>query len=351
MPTQLAFAPNDTMLTADAAVAPSDVARLVRAHYGLECRATALRSERDEIFSITAMDDTRYVLRISNGAEDGEAVDLQSRALLHLERFAPEIPVPRLLATQGGACSLNISFADDRPRIVRLFSYLEGQALAGTGRTSSQLNGVGTALAQLDVALSDFSHPAASRHLAWDLAHADRLLTLTNTADRGRPWRLAYSFLRDFRDRVSPAMGRLRRQVIHNDLNPHNLLVDPAESDRITGIIDFGDIVAGPLINDLAIAASYYVDGADPLSALEEVVGAYNRVVVLQREEVDLLFDLIGARLAMAVAITEWRARRYPDNSAYILKNTVVAWRGLESLSAIDGVAASRRLRAACGME
>lgn len=339
------------MLTADAAVAPSDVTALVGAHYGLDCQATALRSERDEIFRITAANGTRYVLRISNGAEDVGAVDLQSQALLHLERVAPEIPVPRLLATQSGAWALTMSLTDDRPRIVRLFSYLEGQALADTGRPSGQLRSVGKALAQLDLSLSDFSHPDASRHLAWDLAYADRLLPLTNTADRGRPWRLAYPFLREFRDRVSPALNGLRRQVIHNDLNPHNLLVDPARADLITGVIDFGDIVAAPLINDLAIAASYYVDGADPLSALEEIVGAYNEVVPLWREEVDLLFDLIGARLAMAVAITEWRARRYPDNSAYILKNTGVAWRGLESLSAIDGNAVGRRLRCACGME
>jgi len=50
----------------------------------------------------------------------------------------------------------------------------------------------------------------------------------------------------------------------------------------------------------------------------------------------------------VAVAITEFRARRYPENREYILKNTGVAWEGLEKLSAIRREDATSYLRNTC---
>ena len=41
----------------------------------------------------------------------------------------------------------------------------------------------------------------------------------------------------------------------------------------------------------------------------------------LQAAELDILFDLIATRMVLTVAITGWRAARYPENAAYILRN------------------------------
>ena len=51
------------------------------------------------------------------------------------------------------------------------------------------------------------------------------------------------------------------------------------------------------------------------------------------------------------MTITEWRARANPDNSRYILKNTAIAWRGLERLAGMDRAQAFNTLRDACHME
>jgi hypothetical protein len=53
----------------------------------------------------------------------------------------------------------------------------------------------------------------------------------------------------------------------------------------------------------------------------------------------------------VTVAITGWRAERYPQNSAYILKNNASAWKGLAHLSTTKRDIAQRRLRVACNME
>ena len=70
-----------------------------------------------------------------------------------------------------------------------------------------------------------------------------------------------------FTEHARPALPGLRAQAIHNDLNLYNVLVDPRDHDVIAGILDFGDMVRAPLVNDLAVAASYQLEpGADPLA-------------------------------------------------------------------------------------
>jgi Ser/Thr protein kinase RdoA (MazF antagonist) len=64
-------------------------------------------------------------------------------------------------------------------------------------------------------------------------------------------------WLAHFMQQVQPRLGGLRHQVIHNDLNPYNVLVDPQDHITTVGLIDFGDMVQAPLINELAVACSY----------------------------------------------------------------------------------------------
>ena len=52
-------------------------------------------------------------------------------------------------------------------------------------------------------------------------------------------------------------MRRMRGQIIHGDVHPYNVLV--GAGGQVTGIIDFGDMVHGPLILDLANAAGDFL--------------------------------------------------------------------------------------------
>jgi Ser/Thr protein kinase RdoA (MazF antagonist) len=57
----------------------------------------------------------------------------------------------------------------------------------------------------------------------------------------------------------------LPSQPVHNDLNPHNVVVDPETHAVVAGIIDFGDLTCTARVNDLAITAAYQVaDSDDP---------------------------------------------------------------------------------------
>jgi Ser/Thr protein kinase RdoA (MazF antagonist) len=167
----------------------------------------------------------------------------------------------------------------------------------------------------------------------WDLQHFPRLRPLLAHIEDADARVMLERVLDRFDAEAAPALGAMRTQVIHNDLNPHNVVVDAAGS--VSGIIDFGDMVRAPLVCDVAVAAAYHVraDGAALADASDYVV-AFHAETPLQRSELELLPLLIEARLAMTALITNWRASLYPQNRAYILRNAPTAWAGLNALSA-----------------
>ena len=319
-------------------------------HFGVVGRATPLSSERDCNF-LLATGTGQLLLKISNPAEIPAAVAAQTAALAHIAAQDPELPVPRIHRTKAGELAAR-ALPDAEPLIVRLLDFLPGQPLNGTQRSAIQRRGIGTMLARLDRALDGFSHVGAQRPLLWDLARADELrVLLPHIADPGRR-ALAALCLDGFVSHALPGLQGLHSQVLHNDFNPHNLLVDAGDPGRITGIIDFGDMVWGPRVVDLAVAAAYHVPAeGHPLDEVVDIVAAYHSVNPLQPHEVDVLFDLVTARQVTTVTITAWRATLHPENSKYILRNAPTAWHGLERFAALPRREAQHTLRAACGME
>ena len=203
--------------------------------------------------------------------------------------------------------------------------------LVPTRRHASEL---GAFAGRLDATLSSFDHPASRHELLWDIQHAAKTRELLSQTRSSADRDLCERALDDFEHHVAPALGALRAQVIHNDLNPHNVLVSP-RTGRLAGIIDFGDMVHAPLINEVAVACAYLcAANDDPLGSVPDFVAAYHRVLPLSHAEVSVLPQLVATRHAVTVAITNWRAARYPDNRDYILRNQATSLIGLNKLFA-----------------
>src|SRR6185436_18685944 len=123
-----------------------------------------------------------------------------------------------------------------------------------------------------------FEHPAAARELKWDLTRAgwirDHLHQVTDPARR----RLVTRHLDRFEAEVLPELAGVRRGVIHNDANDWNVIVGaghPFER-RVTGIVDWGDLLESVVVAELAIACAYAMqDKPDPLGAAADVVAGY----------------------------------------------------------------------------
>ena len=112
---------------------------------------------------------------------------------------------------------------------------------------------------------------------------------------------------------ATEAMIGLPRQIIHNDGHAANLLrTDPA-SDRVTGLIDFGDLVHTVTVADIAVsAASLVPHQSDPTAALASLAGGYHACHPLSADEVEALPDLVLVRLVLSTLHDRVPARQRP---------------------------------------
>ena len=137
----------------------------------------------------------------------------------------------------------------------------------------------------------------------------------------------------------------LRPGVIHGDANDHNVL---ASAERMTGLLDFGDMVHSAIVCDLAVALAYAMLGErDPLAAAGAVIRGYHRHNPLNGSEQLALDVLVRARLAASLCYAAHNKIREPDDPYQVVSEAGV--RALfERLDAYPRGAAEEAVRAAC---
>ena len=349
--------PEAAVLCADAAPVPMAWAQqMLQQHWALDATLSPVSGERDSNFAARATiggAQVQLLFKASHPDEPAMVTDFQTQALLHLARHAPALPVQRLQAAANGAAAITAVAPDGRPRVLRLLHWLHGLPMPQAPRTAALRSSVAGLLAQLDLALAGLQHPAAALQLPWDIQRAHGVASLIDAMPDASRRALARSALRLFQAQALPHLGALPRQPIHNDFNVHNLLVDPAQPARASGILDFGDMLAAPRVNDLAVAAAYQLDAegdaeSGALSTVAAFAAAYHAQAPLQPAELDLLWPLVQARLLMVVAISGWRATRQPQDAAYLLRNNPVSWARLQACAGVPPARAREAIRAAC---
>ena len=319
-----------------------------RRAFGIDGHASPLDSERDRNFLIES-DQGAFALKFANPAEGADVLVLQAAALDHLALVNPDLPVPRNRPTVAGdlvgSASIN---GIDLP--LRMVTFLPGSVVEQGVSSEPLRRSISTTLATMGQGLRGFFHPAAGRRLLWDLTHLLSLRSKVHYVPAAqRP--VIEMWFDTFQEKVSPRLPHLRAQIIHNDFNPDNMLIDPEDPDRVSGIIDFGDMVHAPLIIDLAVAAGYQILGQeDPVEIIAGMAAAYHAVLPLEPEEVDVLPIIAISRLAQSLVIGEWRAHLHPDNTEYILNYHPTIWETLQRLNDLDLTAEGGAVREACGM-
>ena len=294
------------------------VQRLLAERWAISGSVRSLLSERDQNFKVTDSSGTEYVLKIANPCEERLVTDFQVKALQHIERRDPSIRVPRVHLTVDGEDGFEIH-EEGKVYFVRLVSYLAGQPFEKVAVSNAYRFNLGAHLAALGIALRDFEHPGSSHALLWDMTHALELRSLLQHIADPDVKREVGGVLDVFASDIEPVLPKLRSQVIHNDLNPANALVNPADPDAVAGIIDFGDMVYSPLVFDVAVAAAYHRSfGDQPLELLCHFVRGYHSVCPLEDREIEILFGLLKTRLSMTVAILHWRASRKGPDDPYL---------------------------------
>jgi 4-aminobutyrate aminotransferase-like enzyme/Ser/Thr protein kinase RdoA (MazF antagonist) len=326
---------------------------LAREFYGLEVAASPLDSERDQNFRLDLSGGDRLVLKIANAAESRDWLEAQNAAMAHA--VARGVPCPSVVAALDGDRIATASGEDGAVHMVRLLTWVHGEPLGRVRHHSpGLLEDLGRRLGELDAALADFDHPALHRDFHWDLGRAS--VTIAEQVPRIVDETLR-SLVGDLAARAAAAVEQARpalpTQAIHNDANDHNVLVvrETPGAERLSGFIDFGDMIHGWRAADPAIAIAYtMLDAVDPLAVARRIAGAYHGAHPLTEQEAGLLFDLAVLRLCLSAAIAASHARVRPNDPYLAISQAPIA-RTLPTLAAIPREFASAAMRHACGFE
>jgi 4-aminobutyrate aminotransferase-like enzyme/Ser/Thr protein kinase RdoA (MazF antagonist) len=338
----------DVLETPPADITTAHAGDIARRLYGLDGAFTPLDGERDRTFRVDAAE-ASYVLKIGNPAEEPGIVEMQALALEHALAGDPTLPIPQLHRTVDGRSIGEIDH--ERLRLgVQLVSFLPGRPAATGEPSPTARRALGAVVARLDRALAGFTHPLSNRSLLWDLTCLAQLRPHLDAVPAERRSLVARELDR-FAD-YAPRLARLRRGTIHGDLNPANVLFDVADPERIVGIVDFGDMVHGPVVCDPAIAASYQAFGCeDPVAALVDVICGYHGVYALDPAEIGLVPLLAAARCAQSLLVSAWRVGIDPENAEYILCDADDSYETLGRLAEHDPAVTAHTLLRACGLE
>jgi hydroxylysine kinase len=348
-------APVPSLAQAHHVMPASEAEELARHRYGLDATAVRLATEKDDTFRLEAevtgaadgrarpgagVARRRWILKVAHPAEPAAEIDFQTALLAHVARAEPALPVPRVAQDRQGNHWAMITDRAGQRRAVRLMTWCPGVPLDRIPSSPAQRRATGELLARLRHATAGFTHPADSPVVAWDVQHLPRLRPLlASIPGPGRRAQLARGL--DRFALIEDQLAGLRRQVLHNDFNKSNLLADPDRPDVLTGIIDFGDAtrtaiaidVATALLNHLPrdagpgeqdrLTGDIFHDGRD-------VLDGYLARADLTPDELRLIPHLVMARVVTRALISTHRAAQFPDNAAYLLRNTEPGWAQLD---------------------
>ena len=333
-------------------------AALARDLWGLAGRLDPLPSERDQNFRVTTAAGERFVLKISEAAESRGVLECQNAMLARLVVALPAFGFPDFVPDREGRPIAEVAGQGDGTHFVRVLQYVPGVPLGDVRRhPPALLRDAGHLTGSMASALEGFAHPAAHRDLRWDLRVAPSVIAgcLGDVArsDR-RTWieRLLAMYDRE----AGPLLGLVPVSVIHNDANDFNVLVsaadpaDPSATRRVTGLVDFGDVVHSYTVADLAVAAAYaMLHTRDPLAAASHVVEGYAGAHRLSDTEMAVLFPMICLRLCLSAVLAAHQRAQEPANE-YLSISEAPVWGVLEHVVQVHPHLAQYRFRAASGL-
>jgi 4-aminobutyrate aminotransferase-like enzyme/Ser/Thr protein kinase RdoA (MazF antagonist) len=319
---------------------------LIRA-YGLTGHLKPLYSERDQNLRLRLPDHRAFVVKVMNASEDPSQLDCQIAALGHIAAVDPTLNVPRVLPTLEGDPTSRIAAPDGTSFQCYLLSFLEGEIATERALSGRERHRIGALLAQLQKAMRGVFHPALNaRPLLWDprqIAQLSGHVALLPPEHQGAARHAIDRFL----SQTLPRLAGLRAQALHADLHRHNLVVAPDEAPL--GVIDFGDMLHGPIVIDLANALSDFSDAENLLPTTEAILAGFIAHTPLEDEEIDTLYDLVLMRVLVAALILAYRATHTPDTPDYAASEAFGSLELMRRIVALGPEVLTDHFRKACG--
>ena len=321
-----------------------DIPGLLKSHFGLEPQQIkTLEGYGSSNFQVDTPQE-QYVLKCyqQSTARQG-LLDVESKVLDSLSSLTA-YQFPAIIPSANGK-----DLIQKEGKLFRLHQYIEGDFLAQVSQSDSLLKSYGKFLGEMNMKMVGIDpHELGIREIKWDLQRLLDNREFLNYIPEPENRSLVDYFFLQFEEQVLPVAHKLRKSLIHNDANDWNVLV---QKGKVIGIIDFGDMCFSWLINELAVAITYVMMGKDnPLKAASQVISAYHRVLPLKKEELDILYYLVAARLCTSVCNSAYTKTQLPD-SEYITISEKPAWALLYKWLSINPVRAAQKFLEAAGFK
>jgi len=315
-----------------------DIAFILREYYGKEVLTSSPMEGYESINFKISTPGKNFVLKQHKNTTEEEAV---LRAEHLVMQHVKELNNYTISFTQPTLDKQPI--VQYKEKIYRLLSFVEGELLGNLTHTDTMLHSFGVFLGKLDLSLGKLQNDTLkAKETPWDLRHFYKnyplLAHITDQNDR----RLVDYFFLQYQEQIIPKQYQLRKQLIHNDANEWNVLIT---DNKVTGLIDFGDMCYSWLINELAIAITYVMmHNNKPLEAAAEVIKGYNETLALTIDEIDLLYYLVAARLCTSVCNSAYNKKQRPE-STYITISEQPAWALLRNWISLNPIAIKNHFR------
>lgn len=294
---------------------PQEALFVLEQEWGISGSLKPLDSYLDQNFLVTKSCGEKFVLKIANIETPEPWLDLQNKALIHLEGAA----IPRIILSYQGKPMLYI-----QSHWWRVLSFLEGTMLSTVPfRSHKLLQNIGEFVGGISNRLASFTHESAERPLQWDLQQSALLLENWVTfVDDKKTKNSILAIMENWKTKI-PEIAKVRRSIIHADLTRYNLLLNDS-GEQIQGIIDFGDVCLSWTIGELAVLVleSAMTGSPTPFADAYEVIKSYHAVFPLTKEEILLLYPLIQLRSATIVSASARQLSMDPDNE-YVQKQAI----------------------------
>jgi len=318
--------------------------------YTITGKVSALPGEIDFNFRIDANDQESYILKISRPDEAISYLDFQQKIVAYLEENSPELTIPNVILDKNGEAISSFLDEKGRRRYVRLLRWIEGRTWSSVNPQLHELRqSLGVECGKLTQGLVGFDHENAHRNFVWDVAQSlwtKGYVHLFDTEEK----ELVQYFQAVF-EKQQTTYQALRKSVVHNDANDHNVIVSTdLIHPRVNAIIDYGDAVYTQVINDVAISCAYAImNHEDPLEAALPIVKGYHNAFPLQNAELAHLYAAIAMRLVISVTKSASNKITEPENE-YLQISEKPAWELLKKWQKISPEFAYFSFREACGL-
>ncbi len=260
-----------------------------------------IKSDKDELF----------VFKHYTDPSELELIHAENNLL---EEISPDLSyqIPKAI-NRGG---FTVHQHDDQT-FSRLVPYIEGKFLDEVEHTDELLYNFGQAIAEMDIALEGKRNSVIeNRKLIWDIQHSLLNKSKANSIQEADQRKLVDFYFDQFEQFAMPQYQDLRYSIIHGDMNIQNVLTD---GNKISGVIDFGDMCYSPMVNELAVALTYIMfEKEEPIKAAQNVIKGYQSKYPLYEKELKLLYYLIPARLCVSLCNSA-AAKTKGEDTDYIL--------------------------------